>query len=199
MKRAEIIRTQERVGTACDGFWGPKSIAACQKHLRAMMPSPHPFPVAGSLDFIEFYGPHGEKNGYTPPSAKIALPFTIYYEQTAVNTLRVHENCAESLQRVFHNLAAAYPNTGSRDAAGILIYNGLYNPRFIRGSLNSWSMHSWMTAIDLNAGRNGNKTSWPVNAAMPIEVMESFAQEGWLPAGAFWGRDAMHFQATAPL
>jgi hypothetical protein len=60
-------------------------------------------------------------------------------------------------------------------------------------------MHAWMNAIDINAGRNGNKTSWPVNATMPIEVMECFAQEGWLSAGAFWGRDAMHFQATAPL
>jgi hypothetical protein len=26
--------------------------------------------------------------------------------------------------------------------------------------------------------------------------MEEFAKEGWLAAGAFWGRDAMHFQAT---
>jgi hypothetical protein len=27
-------------------------------------------------------------------------------------------------------------------------------------------------------------------------VMEFFAVGGWLSAGAFWGRDAMHFQAT---
>jgi hypothetical protein len=33
---------------------------------------------------------------------------------------------------------------------------------------------------------------------MPLEVMEMFAQEGWLSAGAFWGRDAMHSQATKP-
>jgi hypothetical protein len=26
--------------------------------------------------------------------------------------------------------------------------------------------------------------------------MEEFAKEGWLSAGAFWSRDAMHFQAT---
>jgi hypothetical protein len=31
---------------------------------------------------------------------------------------------------------------------------------------------------------------------MPLEIMEAFAREGWLAAGAFWGRDAMHFQAT---
>jgi hypothetical protein len=199
MNRTEIIRTQERTGTEGDGFWGPKSITACQNHLKSMMPSPHPFPIEGSQDFIEFFGPHGEKSGYTPPGRRITLPFTIYYNQTPVRTLLVHEKCADSLLQVFQRLALVYPDDTSREAAGILVYNGLYNPRLKRGSLNSWSMHSWMNAIDINAGKNGNKTSWPVNSTMPIEVMECFAQEGWLSAGAFWGRDAMHFQATAPL
>jgi hypothetical protein len=31
---------------------------------------------------------------------------------------------------------------------------------------------------------------------MPLAVMEEFSREGWLAAGAFWNRDAMHFQAT---
>jgi hypothetical protein len=31
---------------------------------------------------------------------------------------------------------------------------------------------------------------------MPLDVMEIFAREGWLAAGAFWGRDSMHMQAT---
>jgi hypothetical protein len=198
MTRAEIIRTQERIGTVGDGFWGPQSIAACQRHLRGMMPSPHPFPVEGSAEFLEFFGPHGEENGHTPPSRKITLPFTIYYDQTPVTALRVHERCADSLLGVFERLAAVYPDESSRRAAGILAYGGLYNPRLKRGSTQSWSMHAWMNAIDLNPGKNGNKTSWPVSATMPIEVMECFAQEGWLSAGAFWGRDAMHFQATAP-
>lgn len=137
--------------------------------------------------------------GYTPPSKKIILPFAIYYDQTPVTLLRVHEKCADSLQGVFQKLATMYPDDASRKAAGILVYNGVYNPRMKRGSLNSWSMHAWMNAIDINAGKNGNKTSWPVNAKMPIEVMECFAQEGWVAAGAFWGRDAMHFQETGPI
>lgn len=199
MNRAKIIRTQERVETLGDGFWGPKSIASCQNYLKNMMPTPHPFPIEGTQEFIEFYGPHGEKNRYSPPSKKITLPFTIYYDQSPVQSLHVHEKCADSLQRVFQRLESVYPDNASREAAGILVYNGIYNPRLKRGSLNSWSMHAWMNAIDLNASKNGNKTSWPVKATMPIEVMECFAKEGWLSAGAFWGRDAMHFQATAPL
>ncbi len=38
MTRAQIQAMQDRIGTTPDGFWGPKSIAACQKHLRALMP-----------------------------------------------------------------------------------------------------------------------------------------------------------------
>lgn len=199
MNQAEIIRIQKRIGTEGDGFWGPKSIAACQRYLKSLMPSPHPFPVEGSPEFLDFYGPHGDKNGHTPPIKKIKLPFDIFYDNVSVKELSVHNNCADSLLRVFQRLATVYPDNSSRQAAGILVYNGLYNPRLKRGSLNSWSTHAWMIAIDINAEKNGNKTSWPVNATMPIEVMECFAQEGWLSAGAFWGRDAMHFQATAPL
>lgn len=199
MKQSEIIRVQERIGTDGDGFWGPISIAACQTYLRNLMPSPARFPAEGTDAFIDFYGPHGVEGGYTPPSRRINLPFTVYYGDTPVNRLTVHDKCADSLQRVFERLADAFPDNGSRKAAGILAYSGLYNPRLKRGSRTSWSMHAWMNAIDLNHKSNGNRTAWPVTATMPIEVMECFAQEGWLSAGAFWGRDAMHFQATHPL
>ncbi len=58
------------------------------------------------------------------------------------------------------------------------------------------SLHARGAAVDLDPDYNGNLVSWPAKAAMPLEVMEAFAREGWLAAGAFWGRDAMHFQAT---
>ena len=199
MNRAEIVRMQQRIGVLPDGFWGPVSIAACQKHLKDMMPKPYRFPIEGTPTFDVFYGNHGQKGGYTPPSKEITIPFDIYYEGRVVNKLRVHEKCADSLLRVFESLHRAFPTKQAKEAAGILLFNGIYNPRLKRGSLNSWSMHAWMIAIDINASKNGNKTSWPVNATMPIEVMECFAKEGWLSAGAFWGRDAMHFQATSPL
>jgi hypothetical protein len=42
----------------------------------------------------------------------------------------------------------------------------------------------------------GLKSSWPVAATMPIEVMEEFAREGWIGLGWQIGRDSMHFQPT---
>jgi hypothetical protein len=197
MNQTQIIKLQDRIGALPDGFWGPKSIATCQQYLRAMMPSPARFPADGTTKFTSFYGPHGVGGGYTPPMKTITLPFTIYYEDTAVKKLAAHDKCADSLLAVFERLAVAFPTLQTRQDAGILTYDGLYNPRLKRGSSTSWSMHSWATAIDFNAARNGNKTAWPVQAVMPIEVMECFAKEGWLSAGAFWGRDAMHFQATS--
>ena len=44
MNETQIKIMQERVGAEPDGFWGPRSVAACQRHLKKMMPSPHPFP-----------------------------------------------------------------------------------------------------------------------------------------------------------
>jgi hypothetical protein len=79
---------------------------------------------------------------------------------------------------------------------GILAkYAGCYNPRPMRGG-NRPSKHSWGAAIDLDPDHNGLKTSWPVAATMPIEVMEEFAREGWIGLGWQIGRDSMHFQPT---
>lgn len=195
MNQAEIKRTQARVGATPDGFWGPKSEAATKKHLLSLMPSPLPFPTQSNV--TSFYGRHGVEGGFTPPTKAITLPFPIYYDGTKVTVLRPHVKCADSLLRVFERLKAQYPTEDSRYDAGILIYDGLYNPRPMRGG-SAWSMHAWAIAIDLNAGQNGNKTHWPTRAVIPIEVMECFAREGWTAAGAFWSRDAMHFQATRP-
>lgn len=195
MTSEEIKRTQERIGVEPDGFWGPISSGAARAHLLRMMPKLNPFPK--SRNVMAFYGPHGQPGGSSPPTKEIQIPFTIFYEGKPVNILRPHALCADSLLRVFHRLAEAFPSTIDRKRAGILTYDGLYNPRPMRGS-SKWSMHSWAIAIDLNAGQNGNSDHWPVRAVMPIEVMECFAKEGWTAAGAFWSRDAMHFEAVAP-
>lgn len=192
MTKQQIIDLQRRIGTTPDGFWGPKSEAACRKYLLGLMPTNSPFPTQANVS--AFYGKNGSES-YTPPTKPIKLPFTIYYGDKAVNTLNPHVKCADSLLSVFQRLAQVFPTEGDRRAAGILTYDGLYNPRKMRGG-NAWSMHAWAIAIDLNAGQNGNKVHWPSKAVMPIEVMECFAKEGWLSAGAFWARDAMHFQAT---
>lgn len=184
MNQSKIIEIQTRIGTTPDGFWGPASIAACQRHLRALMPHPNPWPNQSQAALERFYGPPGESHLVNLRVAD--LP--VYYEGERVKTIRVNLACAESLRRVLEAI--------SDHATQVLAkFDGVFNNRPMRnGSLPS--LHARGAAIDLDAGPNGNLVSWPVKATMPLDIMEDFAREGWLSAGAFWGRDAMHFQAT---
>jgi hypothetical protein len=183
MKIEDIKAIQARLGVDPDGFWGPRSIAAAQKHLRDLMNgAPYaPKPDARSLRL--FYGVPGDESNL------VNLPVVgVKYAGKPVKTIRCHKRCAESLSSILLELADAAPWLLER-------YDGCYNFRRMRGGSN-WSLHAYGAAIDLAPGTNGLNTHWPTRANMPLEVMECFAREGWLPAGAFWSRDAMHFQAT---
>lgn len=200
MTKAEIKHVQARIGTTVDGFWGPKSTDAAKRHLREFMPPSNDFPTQSRVRTnSSIYGRHGEPDGsYQPPMKSIGLPFHLHLygdETKTVRSVSCHEECVDSLLRVFVRLAEEFPTKEERKKAGILDYYGIYNPRSVRGG-SVWSMHAYAIAIDFDALRNRNRSHWPVASKMPIEVMECFAAEGWLSAGAFWSRDAMHFQAT---
>lgn len=185
MTRAAIVALQKRIGTEPDGFWGPRSIAACQRHLRRMMPCPHPFPAASQAALRKTYGAPGDE------SALILLEVAdlgVRFEGRPVRAIRCHRLVAASLRRALEAVRRVAPWLLER-------YAGAFCHRNIRGGTTP-SLHAWGAAIDLDPSANGNTTHWPTRATMPIAVMEAFAREGWLPAGAFWGRDAMHFQAT---
>jgi hypothetical protein len=186
VKQSEIIAMQKRIGTTPDGFWGPISIAACQRHLRALMPSPHPWPKPDQASLQAFYGSPGDESRLT--LINVAL-LGVEYDDDPVTWIRCHERVAESLLRVLtaiHRGPHAYV---------LLDYAGVVNNRPMRGGTLP-SLHARGAAIDLRPLTNGNHAHWPATADMPLAVMEEFAREGWLSAGAFWSRDAMHFQAT---
>jgi hypothetical protein len=185
MTRLEIIRMQEKIGTVPDGFWGPKSIAAVQKHLRALMPRDCNRPSQLQAALQGFYGSPGDESNLV----RFDLPRGTLYDGKIVRHTRAHERCFESLSRVLEAIAASPQRDILKEFAGV------YNNRPMRGG-SLPSLHARGAAIDLDPGTNRLSQSWPVSATMPLEIMEEFAREGWLAAGAFWGRDAMHFQAT---
>jgi hypothetical protein len=186
MNKAQIIAMQERIGTTADGFWGPESIAACQKHLRSLMPSPNPWPATDQSSLTSFYGAAGDESKLTNLDVR---GLGLKYDGSSVKSVRCHAKVASSLHRILTAISL------SPHAWVLAEYAGVYNNRNMRGN-SLPSIHARGSAIDLAPGTNGNKTSWPVSATMPLEVMEMFSKEGWLSAGAFWGRDGMHFQAT---
>lgn len=185
MNRQGIIDIQERIGTEPDGFWGPKSIAACQKYLRSLMPKPNLWPKTDQASLTAFYGLPGDEDKHT--LIKVA-GLGVKYDGTPVKVIRCHEKVADSLLRVIQSLSRTFPEILAQ-------YDGCYNNRPMRGGLTP-SLHARAAAIDFASSTNGNKTHWPLIATMPFGVMEEFAKEGWIAAGAFWSRDAMHFQAT---
>lgn len=185
MTQEQIRAIQRKVGTDPDGFWGPKSIAACQKYLRSLMPSPNPWPGTSQAELSAFYGARGDESRLTHIDVR---GLGVKYDGSTVPRVLCHTKVAASLLRVLKALSVTHPEILAK-------YAGVYNNRLMKGGALP-SLHARGAAIDLDPGSNGNHTHWPTRATMPFEVMEAFAREGWLPAGAFWGRDAMHFQAT---
>ena len=186
MTTAQIKAMQTRLGLVSDGFWGPKSVYACQTWLRMLMPKPHPWPVATEASLANFYGDPGDERLI---NALDVTDLGLDYEGAAVRSIRCHTKVAASLHRVLTAIAK------SPFADILRQYDGCFCDRPMRGG-TSPSLHARGAAIDLCAAGNGNLAHWPDAAGMSLDVMAIFAREGWLAAGAFWGRDAMHFQAT---
>jgi len=190
MTTAEIKRMQQKVGAAPDGFWGPRSQAACRGYLRRLMPDPNPWPASDQQSLRKFYGVPGDESNLVT----IEFPYEIKYDGKIVTKTRVHRKCAESLLRILERIKIrmeAVPDIVDEATD----YCGVFNFRLKRGG-STYSLHAYGAAIDLDADDNTFKNAWPINADMPLEIIEEFAREGWVSAAAFWGYDAMHFQAT---
>lgn len=182
----QIKATQKQVGVDDDGFWGPLSTAGARRYLLGLMPNPNPWPATDEESLNKFYGRPGDESQLISIVPSVPLKF----EGKQIKTLLCHRKVAASLNRALVEAYRAHPEI-------VEIYDGCYNNRSMRGGSRP-SLHARGAAIDLDAEHNGNTTHWPVAARMPLAIMVAFAREGWTPAGAFWNRDAMHFQATKP-
>ncbi len=187
MNKDQIKALQRHVRTPDDGIWGPKSTAAATSHLRRLMDaSASKWPACDQASLRAFYGQPGDESRLV--NMPVPSGVVVKYEGKQVQTIRCHGKVAASLGRVLAAVSKVRPDI-------LLEYAGCYNNRSVRGG-STPSLHAYGAAIDLAPGGNGNSTHWPTGSTMTMEAMECFAREGWLAAGAFWGRDAMHFQAT---
>ncbi len=190
MNAEQIKKMQKTIGVTTDGFWGKKSIAACQRYLRSFMPTKNPWPASDQASLKRFYGNPGDERNLV----ELVFPYPMFYDGKRVTKTRVHKKCKDSLLRVLTAIGTSYGKQSDimEEAED---YGGVFNFRLKRGG-SSYSLHAFGAAIDLDADDNTFRDSWPVKADMPLEIMVEFAKEGWISAGAFWGYDSMHFQAT---
>jgi hypothetical protein len=192
MNTGQIQKMQRVIGVIPDGFWGPRSIQRCNDHVRSLMPIPNPWPFSTQEGLRDFYGDAGDESNLV----LVEFPYPMFYGGQRVTKTRCHKKVAASLLRIL--TAIGQQNAGTREVMeAVEDYGGCFNYRNKRGG-NSLSVHAWGAAIDLDADDNSFRDPWPIVADMPLVVMEEFAKEGWTSAGAFWGYDAMHFQATRP-
>jgi hypothetical protein len=120
-------------------------------------------------------------------------------------TFKVHELEKDSIEKCYTEIANAY-TLEEIYKLGLNCCSGLYNARNIRGG-NTWSMHSWGTAIDILASRGvlkskerygSSKSNPPAAFTKPeykkfLDIMES---NGWYSLGRRADYDWMHFQTT---
>lgn len=135
------------------------------------------------------------------PLTSVALPFPLYYDGSPVSSVSVHEDVASSLSSALSQVLSHY---GLEEIERLRIshnYGGSYNKRKMRGG-NSWSMHAYGIAIDLNAAENGLRTTAaaalfakPEYAAF-LDIME---RNGWYSLGRAKNYDYMHFQTAYPV
>ena len=185
MTRDRIKKIQSKIGATVDGFWGPRSITACQSYLRSLMPADANWPRPSQESLQGFYGSPGDESRLISVNVE---GLGLRYDGKPVKSIRCHDRVADSLKRVLTALSKSHPDILAQ-------YAGVYNNRPMRGG-SLPSLHSRGAAIDLAADTNRLSQSWPTSADMPFEVMEAFAREGWVGLGWLIGRDAMHFQAT---
>jgi hypothetical protein len=150
------------------------------------MPRHNPWPKSDQASLRAFYGDPADNTVLVSMDAPSWL--RLYDTDRRVTKIQCHAKVADSLLRALYAAYEVAPNFAKR-------YFGCHVDRPMRGGTKP-STHAYGAAIDLAATTNGNQTHWPTKADMPLEVMECFAREGWLSAGAFWSRDGMHHQAS---
>jgi len=143
---------------------------------------------------VQFYGPVGENQ------TTLVLPYTLKlaWDPTAtVRRLTCHKKVAQSLHSIFEKTLKAYGEKELRKLR-LDLFGGCLNVRKMRGSVNSWSTHSWGAAVDLDP--NHNQLRWgkdKASFAKPAynEFWKIVESEGWVSLGKQRNYDYMHFQA----
>lgn len=73
---------------------------------------------------------------------------------------------------------------------------GALCPRYIRGSTQSISNHSWGTAVDLKLESILDPFADEETQAGLVIIAQIFNEEGWIWGGGFRREDSMHFEAS---
>jgi hypothetical protein len=108
-----------------------------------------------------------------------------FHELPGSPTIDIHREAAFPLHAVLEEL-------DRRDMLGLIrSFDGVYNPRLVRGSTTNLSSHAYGTSIDVNAREN------PMGGPPTDDqrrLASVFEEHGWYWGDRFSRRDPMHFE-----
>lgn len=149
--------------------------------------------ILSQSEMIKIFGNPNQQGSYL---TTITPPYTMFYDGNPIKTMSCHKLIANDFIGVFNDLLAHYGYEKLK-ALDITDYGGCFNYRLMRGSTSKLSMHSWGTAIDLDANRNTLKeTSATARFAKPEykPMIDIFYKWGFVSLGVEKNYDWMHFQ-----
>jgi hypothetical protein len=135
---------------------------AKKKQAEGYPPAPNPHGKVAA------FGPHGIKDGFTPPLKKVAVPWSMYLYKDGglrVRTISCHKLIAVPLGNFLKDLYSQIGDDGIRKY-GFHLWFGCYAPRKSRGG-SAMSDHAWAIANDWNYHANRNHQRWTPDKKMP--------------------------------
>ncbi len=112
-----------------DGWWGTQTEFAFDslqtlletgsspsnwRDLEPLDTNPNHWPRQTQAALTAFYGPHGEKNGFTPPLTRVECPWELkiaWNQRQKTRRISCHQKAADSLGRVLTRVHAHYGET----------------------------------------------------------------------------------------
>lgn len=201
MTEAAVKGYQKHVGLVADGVVGPKTNSALFGITEP------PFSPLSGYERERIFG----KFSYVPSPApdNSGAPINILgdWESENIRLVKVPQLVGvqgfpvSGMVRMHKKMEQAFLGF-MKDAAAdgtlrlVKSWDGLFYPRYVRGSRSSLSNHSWGTAFDVNAGTN------PIGHSN--DELADLAQTGY-KWGFFWGNafanrpDPMHFEWTGKI
>lgn len=150
------------------------------------------WPKQNYSELVKFYGKVGTNQTTLELPYEMRLAWDL---KSKVTKITCHEKVKDSLERIFKKTLEHYGIEKIRELR-LDLFGGCLNVRKMRGG-NSYSMHSWGIAVDIDPDRNQLK--WGKNRATLArpeydafwKIVES---EGGVSLGRERNMDWMHFQ-----
>jgi hypothetical protein len=150
------------------------------------------WPKQNYASMVAYYGNVGKNQ------TQLILPYPMrlaWDTSKTVTKITCHAKVHDSLEKILSEIFDFYKkdlNAVKTDRMDL--FGGCLNVRKVRGG-NSWSIHSWGSAIDLDPEHN-TMAMHRDKASMRDEIIDIFEKEGWVSMGRSKNYDFMHFQAA---